>query len=451
MDLADQQKHEAASAYERGVAAQGHGRLDEAVRAWRSALALDQTHESARYNLAVALSLSGEEKEAEEQYRKLLTLVPQHRNALFNLANLKHRQENYDEAAALYRQLVAINPEDVSSWINLAKTCAECSDFAEAEKFLTQALRFDPENIIAHWNLSHALLAQGKWGEAWHEYEWRLKLPHWLQPPVNAPAWDAQSKARRILLWNDQGIGDAIQFLRYVRSIASPDREISVLVQDNLKTLAATAPGVTYAYGASDPLPEFDAQASLLSLPHLLSLDKSALSGSAPYLKASRIMDLPKKKNHKAIGLVWAGNQQFEKNSRRSMPIHVLLPLLETPDADWFSLQVGEAATHITQNNLSDRIVDLSPRLHDFADTASAIAALDLVICVDTSVAHLAGALNVPCWIMLPASPDWRWRGQGTDSLWYPSVRLFHQQQVGDWRSVVADIARELRKTSRKF
>jgi Flp pilus assembly protein TadD len=440
----DQKKNEAGRAYECGVVAQASGRLGVAMEEWRRALLLDPQHEDACYNLAVALALTKDEKNAEKQYERLLALNPTHREALFNLANLQYRQERMAQAAVLYRRLVEAHPGYVSGWINLAKSCSDRGDIEEAETFLRRALQIDPQTILAHWNLSHLLLAGGRWAEAWEEYEWRLGLPHWLKPPVSAPAWNKESKARRILLWNDQGIGDAIQFLRYPRFLYGQGREVWVLVQDNLKSIAASAPGVAGALGPSDPLPEFDAQAPLLSLPHRLSLPKPMSSDEIPYLKAERVMELPRKEGRKSIGLVWAGNQQYKNDCRRSAPLSEIAPLFEISGIDWFSLQFGSAVEQIYQNNLSDRILDLSPRLNNFADTAAALAALDLVICIDTSVAHLAGAMNVPCWLMLQAFPEWRWRGQSATSEWYPRLRLFRQQRAGDWRGLASEIAREL-------
>ncbi|MDR3425426.1 MAG: tetratricopeptide repeat-containing glycosyltransferase family protein [Alphaproteobacteria bacterium] len=481
MRLTSQQSLEAKGAYERGVAAQSAGNLSEAMREWRCALALNPQHENARYNLAVALSLIKDIKNAEEHYEKLIVLNQTHREGLFNLANLLYRQERVGEAAALYERLIKAHPDYVAGWINLAKSRSDRGDFEAAEPMLRKALHIEPQHVVAHWNLSHVLLAQGKWAEAWGEYEWRLRLPHWLKPPVAAPAWHKGSKAQRILLWNDQGIGDAIQFLRYPRFLSAMGREVWVLVQDNLKTLAATAEGVAGVLGPSDPLPEFDAQAPILSLPHLLSMPEPV--GGTAYLKKAPLpplggrgvgvreavgvynfhapphpnplppsggrgnpvsLEITKSQGRKAVGLVWAGNQNFEKDSRRSAPLGDLLPLFDTTGIDWFSLQFGSAAAQIRQNNLSDRVIDLSPRLHDFADTAAALSALDLVICIDSSVAHLAGALNIPCWLMLPTATDWRWQGQSATTPWYPSLRIFRQQTAGDWRGLASMIANEL-------
>jgi tetratricopeptide (TPR) repeat protein len=390
--------------------------------------------------------LTRDEEGAVKTYQKLLALEPSHKNALYNLANLKKQQGRIAEAQSLYRRLIEAHRYFVAGYVNLAKSHSDCGDYDEAEKLLRQALALEPQHAFARWNLSHLLLRSQRWTEGWRDYEARLQLPNWLAPPVVAPAWQGDAKARRILLWNDQGIGDAIQFLRYPRLLAERGHEVWILVQDNLKKIAATASGVTGAVGPSDRMPEVDAQAPLLSMPHRLAVPDPQASWNSAYLKAPNIMNLPQKAGHRAIGLVWAGNQRHVNNVNRSAALADLMPLFALPGIDWFSLQFGEAARQIDESNLAETICDLSPRLHDFADTAAAISALDLVISIDTSVAHLAGALGVECWLMLPTKPDWRWAGQGAETPWYPDMRIFRQKNPGDWKSLAAIIADALRE-----
>jgi len=427
----------------RGLRAQQAGNPAKAMDEWKAALEIDPNHEDSLYYMAVALGLSADEARAEEMYRQVLLRNAVHREALFNLANMKLRQGQDLEAEPLYLRLTEAHPDFIGGWINFAKLFSDRGDTFSAESLLCHAFRIDPAHVVAHWNFAHILLRKGDWQNAWREYEWRLNLPHWLKPPTGAPPWTDGSAAKRVLLWNDQGIGDAIQFLRYPQFLAARGCEVYVLVQDNLKTLAATAPGVARAFGPSDALPQADAQAPLLSLPHRLSLPAPDAAGSKPYLKAEKAFALKRKEGRKAVGLVWAGNQAFKNDQNRSAAFSCLEPLFDAKDVDFFSLQFGPAAREMKRGL---PIEDLTPRLRDFSDTAAAVQALDLVISVDTAVAHLAGAMGRPCWLMLAAKPDWRWVEDGDTSAWYPSVRLFKQNYAGKWEDVIERIKAALEK-----
>lgn len=440
------ERYDADNAFARGVAAQIKGDINAAAQEWRRALVLAPEHAPALYNLAVASALMGDEKGAEENYEKLLALHPEHRDALFNLANLKKRQKRDADAENLIRRLTTAHPDFASGWVNLAKIYSDRGDLKNAEPLLRKALKLDPSHVVAHWNLSHVLLRSHSWEEAWKEYEWRLQLPGWLKPPVLAKAWTKNVPARRIFLWNDQGRGDALQFLRYPRLLAEKGHEVWVLVQEDLKTIAATAPGVTGAVGPDDPFPEIDAEAPLLSLPYRLGLPDPRNAGTAPYLSSKKQMSLPHRSKQLAVGLVWAGNQKFKNDADRSAPLSSLTPLFEIENIDWYSLQCGDAHEQIRENRLSDVIRDLSPGLRDFSDTAAVLEACDIIISVDTAVAHLAGALGRTCYLMLSTKPDWRFADDETASLWYPTLRPFRQIHAGDWQSVVSDIATALRE-----
>jgi len=439
-------KDSAEEAYSQGVLALRSGLMGDAIDAWRRATDIDPLHESARYNLAVAMALRGDNDAAVSNYEKLLTINPAHREGLFNLANIMYRRGQLQTASALYGRLVDAHPRYAAGWINLAKSLSDSGELERSGVALKQAILLEPDNIVAHWNLSHVLLAEKKWLEAWKEYEWRLVLPEWMKPPVDAPAWNVNRKPGRVLLWNDQGVGDAIQFLRYPRFLVNLGFEPWLMVQDNLKRIASSVAGIAGVLGPSDPLPKFDYQAPLLSMPHLLSLPDPSMFVGTAYLKPERAMDLPKRPGRLAVGIAWAGNANFEKDEDRSAALSELMPLFSVPNIDWFSLQVGDASAQISECELSGCVLNLAACFNDFADTAAAIAALDLVISVDTAVAHLAGAMNVPCWLMLSDACDWRWRGEENSSVWYHSMRIFRQKNPKDWNSVAKEMAAELKK-----
>ncbi len=432
--------------YDQGVRLQQRGLLADAMSSWRDALAFDSRHDDARYNLAVGLGASGDPTGAEASYRVLLSGSPNHCKALYNLANLKMRQGDPAAAEPLYRRLLAADSSFTLGWINLAMARSARQDPREAEGCLRRALALEPGNVGAHWNLAHLLLTSWRWPEAWREYEWRLRRPECPPPPVPARDWTpADAQSRRILLWNDQGMGDALQFARYVPFLAARGHEVWLFVQDALKVLLQSTPGVAGVASPSDPLPQVDAQAPLLSLPHRLRLPDPAASWQGAYVKPGAPMGLPRRAGCRAIGLVWSSNPAHPNRILRDIPLRALGPLLDIDGIDWFGLQVGTAAQDIAAAGLAGRVHDLSPQIRDFADTAAAIAALDLVITVDTSMPHLVGAMDKPGWVMISAAREWRWAGNEAKSLWYPSLRLFRQTIAGDWSGVVATMAAALR------
>jgi Tetratricopeptide repeat len=431
--------------YAHGVALQQQGRLAEAISAWQDALAHDRHHADARYNLAVALGANGDTAGAENSYSEVLRVCPDHAQALYNLANLKMRQGEAAAAEPLYRRLLAANSRFTNGWINLGQACSARGDLDEAESCLRRALALEPGNVGAHWNLANLLLTARRWAEGWYEYEWRLLRPQCPPPPVSAPDWTTDTTPRRILLWNDQGMGDALQFARYIPHLAARGHEVWLFVQDVLKSLLQSVPGVTGVVGASQAVPEVDAQAPLLSLPHRLTLADPQACWNGPYVTSPRTMTLPRQGRRRAIGLVWRSNPAHPNRALRDVPLAQLEPLFAVDGIDWFSLQVGDATADIAAADLSRRICDLSREIGDFADTAAAVAALDLVITVDTSVLHLVGAMGKPGWALISAAREWRWAGAEATSLWYPTLRLFRQAVAGDWSGVIAAMAAELR------
>ncbi|HLH93715.1 MAG TPA: tetratricopeptide repeat protein [Xanthobacteraceae bacterium] len=432
--------------YAQGLALQQRGQLAEAISAWKSAVARDSHHADARYNLAVALGASGNAAGAESSYLELLSQHPDHVQALYNFANLKMRQGEVATAEPLYRRLLALAPGFTNGWVNLAMARSASGDLPEAESCLRRALELEPSNVGAHWNLANLLLASWRWSEAWAEYEWRLRRPQCPPPPTSAPDWmPDDTQARRILLWNDQGMGDALQFARYARFVSACGHEVWLFAQDALRTLLRSVPGVSGVVGPSDPTPQVDAQAPLLSMPYRLQLSDPGASWAGAYVTPQREMALPRRPGHLAVGLVWASNPAHPNRVLRDVPLKQLQPLLDIPDIDWFALQVGSAAGDVAAHGFSSCIHDLSPQIHNFGDTAAAVEALDLVITVDTSVPHLVGAMGKPCWAMISTAREWRWSGREAMSIWYPSMRLFRQSSAGDWGGVLAKIEAELR------
>ncbi|MEQ8193417.1 MAG: tetratricopeptide repeat-containing glycosyltransferase family protein, partial [Rhodospirillales bacterium] len=436
-------------AFHHGVVSQAAGDLNTAVVQWQRAALLDPTNSDALYNVALGCDKLGRTEEAEQTYTYLLNIHPDHVNALYNLANLEVRLGKPEQALNRFRRIHELKPDFEAAWINGAIAAQRAGDFDTAEAFFREALKLNPESAEAHWNFSHLLLIQGRRREGFAEYEWRLKRPEAPRPEWPQPAWDGTAApGKKLLLWVDQGAGDAIQFLRYARFAAERVGEVLIRCQTSLIRLAATAPGIARAVAIEDALPDFDLHAPLMSLAHLLGMTEPAESWQGPYLSAPSdfTLDGTGGKTGRHIGLVWAGNPSHRNDANRSCPLERLLPLLDLPGHTFYSLQVGPGAEALQHLSAAKTITDLAPRLRDFADTAAAVQSLDLVVSVDTAVAHLAGALAKPTFLMLPATdPDWRWLRDGDETAWYPSLHLFRQKAPGDWDGVVNKIAAALK------
>jgi len=297
------------------------------------------------------------------------------------------------------------------------------------------------------------LLADAQYEEGWREYEWRLRLPELggktTQLPL--PRWTGGDlRGKTLLLDAEQGIGDALQFIRFAGRIAECGTRVIARAAASLCPLLATAPGVALTVPLESPIPPCDAELPLLSLGYRLNIGADDIEGGAylrsdPALRAratERIANAGSAR-HK-VGLVWAGAAHHSNDRRRSIPLDLLSPLFDAADIDWISLQKGPREHEIEQLPAARAMVRLDPAAQ-LSDTAALIDALDAVVSVDTSIAHVAGALGKPVLLMLPFAPDWRWGIEGDRTPWYASVRLFRQQRIGDWTPVVADVVRALR------
>lgn len=432
-------------AYGHGVALQALGDTKTAIEQWQRALALDPEHQDAGFNLGKGHNDLGREDDACKAYETLLAINPGHQPALYNLANLHFRNDEYDRAGDLLERLVGQNPNHLEGWINLGMTLKALGKLGDAEEAYQRALALDPDNVEAHWNIANLLLLQGRWTEGFAEYEWRLRRaeapkPEWPNPAQTAADFDG----KRVLLWAEQGVGDAIQFLRYTADVAERAQTVSVFCQPGLRSLVETCPGINAAIGVGDDLPAFDVHVPLCSLAHILGKTDPYGSWSGPYLHAPKEASFKVPKEIRKIGLVWGGNRAFAFDHLRSFDAETYLPLLDIPGTAFFSLQVGERSAAQTSGAFQDKVTDLGSKLSNFAETASIMASLDLIISSDTAVAHLAGAMGCPAWILLHTLADWRWLTRRTDSPWYPSLRLFRQQALGDWGSVIDQVRAEL-------
>lgn len=428
---------DADAAYNYGVALQQAGLIGEAAEEWTRASKLAPQHEIIWVNLALALGLAGRTEEAHCAYAEALARHPASRNLLYNCANLFFKTGQPRESLQTYRALLKLYPNDAEGLINAGKTAKALGLFPEAEAFYQKAAALAPPRLapLAHFNRANLLLLQGKWREGFDAYEWRLKTPEALPAPWGLPPFTPDlPQGSRLLLWSDQGLGDAIMFLRFAPLLAEKGYDLFLFAQMPLVPLFKKLPYIKGVFSPHDKPARMDACLALGSLPHIFKIDPT-LFPNAPYLPAP---PRQQKTRRKRIGLVWAGNPRHDNDAHRSLSLREIAPLLAAPNVEWISLQLGEKAKELSADPFKNQMRDAAPELTDFARTVEIMAELDLLISVDTAPAHLAGAIGLPVWTLLPAfNSDWRWGQKGTESFWYPSMRLFRQKQAGDWKSVI--------------
>lgn len=403
------------------------------------------------YALACSLQQLTRLAEAKESLVAALALEP--RLSLLHEAFgiLCQMQDDPEGAASAYREALALDPDAVKARYNLATLSKEKGLFGEALEGFREVVRREPEHADAHWNLAVMLLMTGEFAEGWREFPWRFKKS--LLPPARRweeqPRWDGSPLlGATILLYGEQGAGDTLQFVRYVPLVAKRGGRVLIEVQSRgLVELVATVEGASGVFACGDPIPAFQWQASLMDLPGIFGTEPGTIPAAIPYLgvdpgRSDSLHRLFEVDQGMKVALAWRGNPAHGNDANRSIPLAGLAPLAEVPGVSFYSLQVGEAAR--AELPAPFPIVDLAPHIKDFADTAALAAEFDLVICVDTSVAHLCGALGVRAWLLVPLVPDWRWGLAREDSPWYPTLRLFRQKRAGDWEEVVARVKEAL-------
>jgi hypothetical protein len=371
-----------------------------------------------------------------------------------NLGNAQARLGRHEEAATSYRQAARLRPHYPEAHSNLGNALLEVGHVEEAARCYEEALRQDPEHPSAHWNRAWLRLLCGDFERGWEEYEWRWVTGNAAPRHFRQPVWDGSALwGATILLHAEQGLGDTVQFVRYAPWVKEAGGRVVVECQARLAPLVRTVAGVDEVVEAGSTLPPFDTHAGLLSLPRIFGTSVKTLPAEVPYftLDATRIerwrARLAQAGGFKA-GLVWAGSPTHKNEHSRSIRLSALAPLAAVSGVSLFSLQRGPQAAELASAPFP--ITNLEEQNNDILDTAASLTHLDLVIAVDTMVAHLAGALARPVWTLLAYVPDFRWLLGRDDSPWYPTMRLFRQPRPGDWAAVIARVAEELRNAARQ-
>ena len=438
--------------YHAGLALARQKKLAEAVKAFRAVLRHHPDHADALRSLAEALQQQGQAAEAEAAYRDVLRLRPEEPSAHNALGIFLVKQGDPASALAYFQEARRLEPGRASWHHNLGAALADSGRVSEALPSFEEALRLQPNHAEAHKGRAMAWLQLGDFARGWVEYEWRWRCQDFTRPPYRQPAWDGSSlEGRTILLDSEQGLGDTLQFVRYATLVKQLGARVVLHCPRSLERLLRTCPGVDICVAKGDPLPPFDCYASLLSLPRLLGTALETIPANVPYLFVEPEMlerwgrELGPVQGLR-IGISWQGNPRHPRDRSRSVPLREFAALARVPGVRLFALQKGHGREQLPQTAKLFPVTDLGKRLEDFADTAAVMRQLDLVICCDSAVAHLAGALAVPVWLALPFAVDWRWLVGREDSPWYPSMRLFQQQKAGDWAGVFERLAGEVRR-----
>ena len=460
------------------------GRLEEAEASCREALRLKPDLAEAYANLSAILLERERLEEAEASCREALRLKPDLVEALANLGAVLLEQQRYEPAKACCREALRLRPgyaevhnnlghvllrqgrpeEAVDSYCEALRTKPDLAEthsslgnafraqlkLREAESAYHTALRLQPDEVKAHWNLGMLLLLEGRFERGWQEYDWRWRAKNFPPYPFTEPRWDGSPlRGQTILLHTEQGLGDTLQFIRYIPLVKQTGATVVLSCQPRLVSLLRTVSGIDHLVPEGSALPDFDVYLPLLSLPSIFHTTLDNIPSQVPYLKAEPQL-VERWRNRIAsggrykVGLVWAGSSSHPKDRFRSLSLADFLPLAGIPGVAFYGLQKGPPAFELRSSPPGLEVTNLEEEDNQITDTAAIIENLDLVISVDTMVAHLAGALAKPVWVLLSYAPDWRWLLDREDSPWYPTLRLFRQPRLGDWNTVIECVARAL-------
>ena len=442
--------------YNLGNVYRDKGRINDAFRCYQRVIQLNPMHAEAYINLGVIHRTQGRFHEEIQCYQKAIQINPSSAEAFFNLGHVFFDKGQFDKALACYEKVVLLQPSFVHAYMNLGLILRIRGRHEEALSCYQKAIQLNPDDAAAHWNLSNVLLLLGKYAEGWSEFEWFRKTEDCIKRQRNftQPVWNGSDiQNRTILLHAEEGFGDTLQFIRYASLVADRGANVIIECQKELVSLVKNIEGIKDVVPDGGPLSAFDIHCPLMSLPGIFHTTLEDIPARMPYLTAdpSSVEKWGRRLQHDGsplkIGLIWSGGGLPLK---KSASLDMFSPLGKLKDVTFYSLQKGPPAEQAKNSPEGMIFVDYTDELHDFSDTAAFIENLDLVISVDTAVAHLSGALGKPVWTLLPFVPDWRWLLDREDSPWYPSMKLFRQPSLEDWKSVIDKVLDNLRRLIRE-
>lgn len=432
-----------------GNAFKALGQHKDAIKAHRMVLTMLPNSPEAHSNLGAAYNAAGKAGKAVICFESALKMRPKDVELKFNLGNGLVASERYDEAEEILRQVVYEKPDHIRAQINLCVALKEQGRYDAAIRRYEKAIIAVPDSAEAHWNHALTLLASGNFAEGWNEYEWRIQLPGFAMEKMDRPHWQGEALGGRTLLIHaEQGLGDTLQFVRYLCLMRHLDGEVIFACPDRLiKLLQPVAQNIKIV--SLSKLPAHDVQSPLISLPRLFHQGMPFEPSETAYIpsdqtRVTKWREKLGKTTGRRIGIAWQGSTGYQHDGRRSIPLLNFEPLAKQAGLQLVNLQQGDGAEQISEMPWRDRIVDLTAEMdsdHAFIDTLAVMASLDMIVTSDTAIAHLAGAAGIPVCVALCHLPDWRWGLQGENSPWYKSMRLVRQEHAGDWSGVFRRIS----------
>jgi tetratricopeptide (TPR) repeat protein len=436
---------------------QNAGDHPAAQRIYLQALEIAPNLADAYNNIAVMLKHSRHLAAGVVCLRRAAGIAPNSTSILSNLGNLLWMMLEFQEAEAVFRRAIELDPNRPETLHNYGLLKFSQGDYAGAIECYQRLLAQRPDNLLVRWDCSLARLASGDLVRGFAEYDVRFdlddptmrfdpKLKNVRSAPV--PLWQGEDlNGKTLYVYFEQGLGDTIQFARFLPMLAQRGARIVFDCQGELVRLLRGLPGVAELRPPGLPPPPADFQVPTMSLPGRLGVTIETIPAPTPYIKPPTL-DVPRLNRpagtRLAVGIAWAGRPEHANDHNRSAKLEDFLYFCDVPGVTFYSLQKGPRVADIAALNAQVAVRDLNPFIRDFADTAAIVAQLDLVICIDTAIAHLAGALGKPAFVLLPYTPDWRWLGQREDTPWYPSLRLVRQPKPQDWRSVMQKVRNTL-------
>lgn len=422
-----------------GFMALEFGDIHQAVKALNRSVKKETKNSQTLLLLGIAHRRLKEYSKAIAAFRQGLKSDAQNIDLLYNLGITLDDFQSYEASIDVLEKALEIAPKDTDLLNAIAGASASAAYTEDAIDYYRQAITIEANFAPFQYNLSQVLLQIEAWEEGWKLFESRLAFRNQsLNPDTKASFWKGENlKGKTILVWNEQGFGDTLQFVRYVPLLQQKGANVCLRVQPTLKRLIERNFEGLKLIEPKEEIPKVDFQIPIMSLPQYfgnipIALQKPIISNQ----KTKLLGESPKFK----IGLVWAGNPHHPDDQKRSMPARFFARLLKRKNLDWYSLQVGKAMDDLKDSKLTA----LAPMIEDFVDTAQYIEELDLVISVDTAVAHLAASMNKKVWLLLDSAPDWRWSLDDSKSVWYPSVRIFRQEKAGDWNGLIKSVLQAL-------
>jgi hypothetical protein len=430
-------------------------KFDDALATFHKALTIDPRHVIGHIGRGSALFRLKRYPEALDSYEKAVAIAPGQAQGYNNRALALAMLGRYDEAFASYDKALEIDPNFVEAYVNRGNAFGSQLRTERALADYLKALAIKPDRVEAIWNASLAQLTLGNFREGWKNYEirWRKEETEPHRRSFTQPLWlgEEDVAGRTILLHPEQGLGDTFQFVRYAPLLARRGARVILEVQPSQKSLLADVAGISGIYGRGENLPDFDLQCPMMSLPLAFGTELATIPAEIPYIPvpADRVPKWRARLGESRalrVGITWAGSANHTNNRNRSIALSRFAALFGTPNVQFVTLQKELAPGDADILRRHPEVIHMGEELSDFADTAALISLLDLVVSVDTSVVHLAGAIGQPFWLLVPFAPDFRWLLAREDSPWYPTARLFRQSAINDWEGVFARVRSELER-----